>query len=93
MPIAEPMMKQVLVGKAVTVGTIRDFLAKANAVDFTNPITAGIFEKNYIAAQGLERQGCRKGCHRGQTGMERTSCVPRSNLCSVMVVLVWGIFT
>lgn len=36
-------MKQVPFGKVITVGTIREFFAKQNGADFTEPITAGIF--------------------------------------------------
>lgn len=43
-PIAyDEMMKNVPYGKVITVGTIRERLAKANHADFTDPITAGIF--------------------------------------------------
>ena len=37
------VMKKVPYGKVITVGTIRDYFAKANGADFTEPITAGIF--------------------------------------------------
>ena len=33
----------VLEGKVITVGAIRDYFAKENGADFTDPITAGIF--------------------------------------------------
>ncbi len=36
-------MKTVPLGKVITVGGIRDYFAKANNADFTDPITAGIF--------------------------------------------------
>lgn len=43
-PIAyDKVMKRVPYGKVVTVGTIRDYFAKQNGADFTEPITAGIF--------------------------------------------------
>ena len=37
------VMKKIPYGKVITVGTIRDYFAKANGADFTEPITAGIF--------------------------------------------------
>ncbi len=37
------LMKQAPRGKLLTVGGIRDYLAKKNGADFTEPITAGIF--------------------------------------------------
>ena len=37
------VMKTVPLGKVITVGQIRDYFAKANNADFTDPITAGIF--------------------------------------------------
>lgn len=37
------VMKTVPHGKVITVGRIRDYFAKANHADFTDPITAGIF--------------------------------------------------
>lgn len=43
-PISYDMiMKRIPYGKVVTVGMIRDYLAKENDADFTDPITAGIF--------------------------------------------------
>ena len=39
----DEIMKKVPYGKVVTVGMIRDYLAKENNADFTDPITAGIF--------------------------------------------------
>ncbi|MGL5435680.1 MAG: MGMT family protein [Lachnospiraceae bacterium] len=39
----DEIMKIVPYGKVITVGTIREFLAKENNADFTDPITAGIF--------------------------------------------------
>lgn len=39
----DSVMKKVPYGKVITVGTIRDYFAKANGADFTEPITAGIF--------------------------------------------------
>lgn len=37
------VMRLVPYGKLITVGDIRDFFAKQNNADFTDPITAGIF--------------------------------------------------
>lgn len=39
----DQIMKTIPYGKLTTVGEIRDFLAKHNQADFTDPITAGIF--------------------------------------------------
>ena len=36
-------MKQVPCGKVITVGKIREYFAKLNEADFTEPITAGVF--------------------------------------------------
>lgn len=37
------IMKKIPYGQVVTVGMIRDYLARENGADFTDPITAGIF--------------------------------------------------
>lgn len=37
------VMKSVPFGKVITIGQIRDYFARANNVDFTDPITAGNF--------------------------------------------------
>lgn len=37
------VMQQVPCGKIITVGEIREYFAKQNQADFTEPITAGIF--------------------------------------------------
>lgn len=37
------VMKRVPFGKVLTVGAIREYFAKNNEADFTDPITAGIF--------------------------------------------------
>ena len=43
-PIAyDEVMKRVPCGKLVTVGNIREYFAKLNGADFTEPITAGLF--------------------------------------------------
>ena len=47
-------MKLVPFGKVTTVGSIRDFFAKNNHADFTDPITAGIFVS--IAAWASEQR-------------------------------------
>ena len=39
----DAIMKRVPIGKVITVGEIRNYFAKANGADFTDPITAGIF--------------------------------------------------
>lgn len=39
----DEQMKRVPYGKVITVGNIRDYFAKKNHADFTDPITAGIF--------------------------------------------------
>lgn len=39
----DKIMKRVPFGKVVTVGKIREYFAKENGADFTEPITAGIF--------------------------------------------------
>ena len=41
--VYDEIMKTVPSGKVITVGIIRDYLAKMNHADFTDPITAGIF--------------------------------------------------
>ena len=41
--VYDEIMKTVPYGKVITVGIIRDYLAKMNHADFTDPITAGIF--------------------------------------------------
>src|SRR5690625_3460754 len=39
----DEIMKKVPRGKVIIVGAIREYLAKENGADFTDPITAGIF--------------------------------------------------
>lgn len=39
----DEVMKKVPFGKLITVGDIREYFAKKNNADFTDPITAGIF--------------------------------------------------
>ncbi len=39
----DSVMKKVPFGKVITVGKIREYFAKQNDADFTEPITAGIF--------------------------------------------------
>lgn len=39
----DALMKRVPFGKVLTVGAIREYLARENGADFTEPITAGIF--------------------------------------------------
>ena len=43
-PIAyDAVMRRVPCGRLLTVGTIREYFARENGADFTEPITAGIF--------------------------------------------------
>ena len=39
----DKIMKRVPYGRVITVGVIREYFAKLNGADFTEPITAGIF--------------------------------------------------
>lgn len=39
----DQIMKQVPMGRVITVGKIREYFARINDADFTEPITAGIF--------------------------------------------------
>ena len=39
----DEIMKKIPYGKLITIGNIRDYFAKKNNADFTDPITAGIF--------------------------------------------------
>ena len=41
--VYDELMKRVSPGKLITVGAMREYLAKQNGADFTDPITAGIF--------------------------------------------------
>jgi len=50
----DKVMRLVPFGKLLTVGTIREFFAKQNGADFTEPITAGIFVS--IAAWASEQR-------------------------------------
>lgn len=50
----DEIMKRIPRGKVITVGEIRDYLAKKNDADFTDPITAGIFVS--IAAWASEQR-------------------------------------
>jgi alkylated DNA nucleotide flippase Atl1 len=52
------VMKEVPLGKVITVGEIRDYFAKVNNADFTDPITAGIFVS--IAAWASEQRSVDK---------------------------------
>lgn len=47
-------MKKVPKGKLITVSRMRDYLAKANNADFTDPMTAGIFV-NIVAWASSQR--------------------------------------
>lgn len=37
------IMRQIPCGKVITIGKIREYFAKCNGADFTEPVTAGIF--------------------------------------------------
>ena len=50
----DQLMKQVPAGKVITVGTLRDYLARQAGADFTDPMTAGIFVS--IAAWASEQR-------------------------------------
>ncbi len=39
----DTVMKRIPFGKVITIGKIREYFAKANNADFTEPITAGVF--------------------------------------------------
>lgn len=39
----DKVMKKIPYGKVITIGKIREFFAKENDADFTEPITAGVF--------------------------------------------------
>ena len=39
----DKVMKRIPCGKVITIGMIRDYFAKLNDADFTEPITAGVF--------------------------------------------------
>lgn len=39
----DKIMRQIPCGKVITVGEIREYFARVNGADFTEPITAGIF--------------------------------------------------
>lgn len=39
----DKIMKQIPFGKVITIGMIREYFAKSNGADFTEPITAGVF--------------------------------------------------
>ena len=52
----DKVMKQIPYGKVITVGKIREYFAKLNGADFTDPITAGIFVSiaAWASAQRIE---------------------------------------
>ena len=50
----DKLMKKVPKGKLITVGQMRDYLAKKNNADFTDPMTAGIFV-NIVAWASYQR--------------------------------------
>lgn len=50
----DKLMKKVPKGKLVTIGMMREYLAKENNADFTDPMTAGIFV-NIVAWASFQR--------------------------------------
>ena len=50
----DELMKKVPKGKLITVSVMRDYLAKTNNADFTDPMTAGIFV-NIVAWASYQR--------------------------------------
>lgn len=51
----DEVIKKVPYGKLITIGKIREILAKENGVDFTDPMTAGIFT-NIVAWASYQRK-------------------------------------
>lgn len=51
----DEIMRRVPAGRVLTVGAIRDYLARQNGADFTDPMTAGIFIS--IAAWASSQRG------------------------------------
>lgn len=60
------VMRSVPWGKLTTVGAIRDYFAKQNGADFTEPITAGVFVS--IAAWASEQRRAASAEARGSAG-------------------------
>ena len=52
----DELMKKVPEGKLMTVGQMREYLAKKNNADFTEPMTAGIFVQ-IVAWASFQRKG------------------------------------
>lgn len=52
----DKLMKNVPAGKLLTIGQMREYLAKQNNADFTDPMTAGIFV-NIAAWASYQRTG------------------------------------
>lgn len=50
----DEIIKKIPAGKLVTLGQIREYLAKKNGADFTDPMTAGIFV-NIVAWAAYQR--------------------------------------
>ena len=50
----DELIKRVPKGKLITIGQMRDYLAKQNHADFTDPMTAGIFV-NIVAWASYQR--------------------------------------
>lgn len=51
----DELIKKVPKGKVVTIGQMREYLARMNKADFTDPMTAGIFV-NIVAWASYQRQ-------------------------------------
>lgn len=51
----DELMRKVPWGKLITVGQMRDYLAKENGADFTDPMTTGIFV-NIVAWASYQRK-------------------------------------
>lgn len=70
------VMKAVPVGKLLTVGGIREYFARKNGADFTDPITAGIFV-SIAAWASCQREGDETPYWRTlKAGGERTPNIP-----------------
>ena len=56
-PLAyDALMRRVPFGKVITVGALREYLARENGTDFTEPITAGVFV-SIAAWASVQRDG------------------------------------
>lgn len=57
------LIKRVPKGKLVTIGNLREYLARENDADFTDPMTAGIFI-NIVAWASYQREDNKTACFR-----------------------------